>query len=672
MSNLPLRQLGGVGVNTDASAYDLPPNAFSACSNVIFSEGRVQRAPVFKALFPPIMSPLTYAQAVGTYAANPSVYEAAEGGSPANTRFVGCYTDPAAGETVFVCDNDGTVRGYPKGTLDIMSPVAGFVFKGVNAVANTGTGKIGVLTYAQPVSSTFSYQINISGLAGAQTYTGYTIAIPSGTPTAITGCTGAWTSGMTITLAPGRTVVISGAPSTTGSTDAFQLLPISTIVTNDNPWTHAQVAGVSYLARAGSLPYARNIKNDANYSIIGGDWVPSDTAAIVRPYMDFVIMMNLVRNGNPLPTVVKWNNPALYSSSLNQINWDPANPNYVSGENTLGEMRDPILDGATLGANFIIYSQNQMWAMQYTGAQSVFNFTRIPYEGGIINANCVVEVDSKHYVFGDNDIYVHDGMSKLSLAEGRVRRRIFNTIDRSKQNSFFVLHDSVSKLIHFCYATLQSEASFYGVTGCNQAAIYNYKNDTWSFMDLPNILGGTESNASLVQTTWPQQAESYGLINTPYTSFAGGGTPRICTMLGAASPSWGLTASRVYAVDLPSNGIVNLAANTECLKPAYVERTGLSLDSTGASLRSYKLVQSCVPEAFFDDTTGTFTFQFGSSDRPEQSPNYRSSATYDPNTDYKIDMMVAGRFLAYKISTSAISNFQISGMDCEIKPMSRR
>jgi hypothetical protein len=64
--------------------------------------------------------------------------------------------------------------------------------------------------------------------------------------------------------------------------------------------------------------------------------------------------------------------------------------------------------------------------------------------------------------------------------------------------------------------------------------------------------------------------------------------------------------------------------------------------------------------------------QFGSSDLPEQTPTYRSSVTYDPNTDYKIDMMVAGRYLAFKFSTSSISNFNISGMDCEIKAMGRR
>lgn len=839
MANLPLRKLGSVGVITDASPYDLPPNAFSESNNVVFAEGRIQRAPVFKALFPPIMSALTYAESTGTYAANPNVYEAAAGGSAANSRFVDCYSNPASGETVIVCDNDGTVRSYPQGSLAVVTPTSTVLLPKA-AASNTGTGVLGAVVSPSPLPNETSYSVNFtvttspaattftvtqesavthpyapgdaitlgageslvvsgapangdsflatpvltgmlntpnatntgtgvvsaltapnplpngdwyqitfntattykittlsilgSSVGTAQPYTsGGTITLGVGetlkitgvpavndyytiTPvatlvaTAAAGNTGtgvpgtlvqpnplpdtdsyeivftvdsgitsyavnvtspaaAYVSGQAVGLATGTSVVITGAPA---NGDVFTLAPDTGAVTNDSPWTHAQVEGISYLAREGMLPYVRNILTDSTYSLISGDWVQTDTASIVRGYMDFTLFLNINRNGTPLPTLVKWNNPPVYSTAVNQIFWDPTNPNYISGENTLGEMRDPIRDGATLGANFIIYSQNQMWVMSYVGGEDVFYFQRIPYEGGIINANCAVEVNSQHYVFGDNDIYVHNGLQYQSLAQGRVRRRIFNTIDRSKQNSCFVSHDPVAKLIHFCYATLQDEASFAGSTFCNQSATYNYQDDTWQFMDLPNIVGGTEANASLVQDTFGNASNQYGLYNTPYTSFSGGGTPRISVMLGVSDPNLGLSASQVYAVDLPSIGIVNLPASPETLKTAYVERTGLALDVQGIPLRTYKLIQAIVPMAEFDDTDSTFTVQFGSSDLPEQSPNYRASSTYDPNTDYKIDMMIAGRYLAYKFSTDSISNFNISGLDAEIKPMSRR
>jgi hypothetical protein len=569
MSNLPLRKLGAVGVITDANPYDLPPNAFSAANNVVFTANRIQRAPVFKQLFNPVRSALTYVAATMSYVSNTNVYNSAEGGSSASARFVGSFAHPTAGESVFVCENDGTVRAYPSNNLTFLTPSNG-------------------------------------------------------------------------------------------------------LVTNDNPWSHAQVSGVSFLARKGMRPYARTISKEPVYNLMRGDWVSTDTATVVRSYTGFAIMLGMNKNGVDYPTMVKWANPFGFGSTTDQIFWDPANTAYVSGENVISDMKYPIRDGLTLGNSFVIYNQQQLWLMEYRGDASVFGFRRLPFEGGIINTNCVVEVENQHFVFGEQDIYVHDGMSRRSLADARVRQRIYNTLDRSKQTSCFVVHDSVSKLIHFCYSTLQDEASFNGTAFCNQAAIYNYANDTWSFMDLPNVVGGAEANATLVKNSFPDTNSTYQYYNTSYTTFSGAGTPKLPIMLGVYDAGKSLTDTRVYAVDLPAVGVVNLPAHAETLKTAYVERVGIDMDETGLALRAYKTVQTVVPQASFDDSTGSFTFEFGAADLPKQTPNYRSKTVYNPSEDYKIDMMVSGRYLAYKVSTDSISNFQLSGMDLEIKSLSKR
>jgi hypothetical protein len=571
MPTLPLRKLGGVGVITDANPYDLPPNAFSAANNVIFDEDRITRAPVFKQLFNPIRSALTYDTAPGTYDANTNPYDSAEGGSSTLARFVGSYADAQIGEAVFVCDRDGTVRAYPNNNLTFLTPSSGSV-------------------------------------------------------------------------------------------------------TNDNPWSHCQVAGISFLARKGMRPLVRNIpNNDPQYSLIAGDWVATDTAAVVRPFLDYAIMLNLDKNGVKYPTMFKWCNPIQYGAAISTINWDPSNPNFVAGENVISEMRSPIRDGLVLGSGFVVYNQSQVWNVEYRGDSAVFGFRKAPFEGGIINTNCVVEIEGKHFVFGENDIYVHDGLAKNSISDSRVRRTIYNTLDRTRQTSCFVVHDSVANLVHFCYPTLQDEAAFVNADFCNQAAIYNYKNDTWSFMDLPNIIGGAEANAALVKNSFPDVTDTYELYNTSYTSFLGI-TPKMPIMLSVADQNAGVTDTRVFAVDLPTAGLVNLPANQEVLKPAYVERVGIDLDNAGlpTTLRGYKLVQSLVPQCSFEDSTGVFTFEVGSADLPKQAAVYRSSSTYNPAEEYKLDMMVAGRYLAYKVSTASISNFQFSGMDFDIKTLSRR
>lgn len=570
MANLPLRDLGAVGVIADANPYSLPPNAFSKAVNVVFDENRVQRAPLFKQIFPATRTLLSYTDSTGTFNAQTGTYDAAQGTASSAARFVASYADPSFGETVFTCDNNGEVRSYPNGTLALISPGAGSV-------------------------------------------------------------------------------------------------------TNDEPWSHAQVAGLSYLARKGMRPYVRNVKTDTNYTLIAGDWVTTHTASVVRAYLDYVLMLNVTKGTTEFPTMVKWSNPVEYSSAVTSVNWDPSNPNFVAGENILGEMTTGIRDGLVLGTNFIIYSQDQVWLMEYTGSSLVFNFRRLFANGGIFNTNCVVEIEGKHFVFGEDDLYIHDGVSKQSIADGKVRRAVYSAVNRSKRTAAFVMHDSVSNLVYFCYNTSSDEVRWKNTQYCNQAAVYNYRSNAWSFMDLPNIIGGAESNIDLQKNTYPQVDSNYEVYNSSYVSFEGA-RPKITIALGSADTANNLTDSRVYALDLPSASLTNLPVTLETQADALLERIGIDLDdsSAGLPLRFYKTITSIIPQSSFNTGDSTFTWEIGSSDLPNAPVVYRSVVEFDPNTDYKIDTKVSGRYLAYRITTDTLNDFRISGFDAEVVSTSKR
>lgn len=572
MATLPIRKLGGVGIVTDTNPYDLPINAFSDGNNVIFDEGRVARSPVFKQLYPAIKSVKTWADFnTDTWDSAGSVsYEAAEGGNTASSRFVGSYADVSYGESVFVADNDGTVRAYPEGNLQVVTP---------------GTG---------------------------------------------------------------------------------------TRITNEEPWTACQVSGLSVLGRKDMIPYARNLQTDSTYKEMSvSNWPSNCTASIMRSYNDFLIALNVTKGATSYPTMVKWSDIVPYGAAINTIDWNEASTTNSAGENVLGELKNPIKDGLSLGTQFIIYSSDQVWLMEYTGSSLVFNFRRLFPTGGIINTNCVVEVEGKHFVFGSDDIYVHDGSTKKSIADGKVRRRIYKTLDINKKSRCYVLHDSVANFIYFCYNSRQNEVNFPSTQFCNKAAIYNYREDTWSFMDLPNTVGGAEASVVLNQTSYPLVNNTYQDYNTDYVSFETA-TPKVPIMLGITDNTNGLTESRVYATDLPTVGVVNLPANLETFKPAFVTRAGLDLDEIQASLRGYKTITSIAPQAEFEVTDGTFYWQLGATDLPGGAIVYSTNYDYSPSTEYRIDSKVSGRYLAYKITTSNIENFRISGFDANVIVNSRR
>lgn len=575
MATLPLRQLGKVGVVTDANPYDLPANAFSNCANVVFDEGRVQRAPVFKQLFPTILSSLSYDEILTSYDSNPNTYEAATGASVLDVRFIGSYSDPSASEVVIVADKLGFVREYPGGVLADVTP------------------------------------------AGDLTNT-------------------------------------------------------------EEPWSHCQVGGVSFLARKGMVPYGRSLGTDATYRMLYdatppavSEWPSSDTCAVMRNFLDYAVCLNMTKGDVEYPTMVKWSNPIQFGEDPTTIGWDATNTNYIAGENTLADLKTPIRDGLSLGNVFIIYAQDQVWLMEYTGSSFVFNFRRLFPNGGILNTNCVVEVEGKHYVFGENDIYVHDGVTKQSISDSRVRRTVYKTLDRDKQRYCFTLHDSISNLVYFCYNTKQDEVSYQNAIFCNKAAVYNYREDNWSFMDLPNIVGGAEANVGIVESLYSQAEGSYNLFNTPYTAFAST-TPKIPIMLGVTDTKNSLSETRVFAVDLPTNGLINLPATTETLKESFVERIGIDMDDAGAQSKNYKLISCIVPQSSFDSSTSEFTWKVGSADLPTADVTWYSTQNFNPNESYQLQMMVAGRYLAYRVSTEAPENFKLSGFDADIREISRR
>lgn len=575
MASLPVRQLGKVGVVTDANPYDLPSNAFSNCSNVIFDEGRIQRSPVFKQLFPTVLSSLAYDEIEGSYNENIGIYESATGTSVLDVRFLSSYSDPNSQEVVIVADKLGFVRAYPSGVL-------------------------------------------------------------------------------------------------------ADVTPAGTLVNNEEPWSHCQVGGVSFLARKGMVPYGRDISEDVTYRMISdavspavSEWSEDDSCAVIRSFLDYVVCLNVNKGGVEYPTMVKWSNPIQYGQDPTLIGWDPSNTNYVAGENVLAELKTPIRDGLALGNSFIVYAQDQVWLMEYTGSSFVFNFRRLFPSGGILNTNCVVEVDGKHFVFGENDIYVNDGVSKQSISDGRVRRTIYRTLDRDKQRYCFALHDSISNLVYFCYSTKQDEVGYPESFYCNRAAIYNYREDNWSFMDLPNIVGGAESNVSVLNSLYSQITGSYGGYNTAYASFVGA-SPKIPIMLGVTDTKNGLTETRIYAADLPTNGLVNLPITREALRDAFIERIGIDMDERGSAIKTYKLITGIVPQASFDASNSSFRWKTGSSDLPTSPVTWYSTQNFNPTNEYQIQMKVAGRYLAYRVETSDIDNFRLSGFDAEVREISRR
>lgn len=437
---------------------------------------------------------------------------------------------------------------------------------------------------------------------------------------------------------------------------------------SDMAVTSCYLGGISYLNRESHLPlYKRN--NDGTYLTLPF-WDAGDRCKVLRSYKDQLIALGVTKAGNFYPTMVKWSDFA--SFNLPPQSWDPTSTTNSAGENVVNEMNHEMIDGLTLRDTFIIYCSASVWQMTYIGGDNIYDFRKLYDEFGVISPNCVVQVGGLHYVFDRNDIYVHDGASApRSIADAKVKDFIFSGLDFKLAHLCFVTHDARLTEIRFSYPSGDRLTGFMNATtGCNRQAVFNYSNGTWTFYDVPNVVGACK--AALVSgDTWDTNPvitfdQSGGQWMT-----SEGDEDRHVLMAGRIDASQGLTASRLYGFDLVDGGRLPLPIHPETLKPSFLERTGIDLDSTGKNLTQYVNLQAIWPQMSADRPNDTY-WQFGASDNVNAQPLWSPEVTFDPNTESRIDINEAGKYLAYRLGIRGDGDFILSGFDVQLVVRGRR
>jgi hypothetical protein len=442
------------------------------------------------------------------------------------------------------------------------------------------------------------------------------------------------------------------------------------------PWTATFLGDVLYLNNPGCPMPIYFGPNSTTFAALP-NWPTSSTVLasgahagttscqVLRAFNDYLIAMNVTEGSTPATVgqLVKWSDLTLAGQVPDS--WDPTDATKSAGENTIEQMTTPILDGLPLRGAFIIYTSDQVWLMQLTGTQSIFSWTMLFTTGGILNTNCVCEVNGQHYVFGVNDIYVHDGVNKQSIAQDRVKDYIFGSLNIKLSNLAFVQHMPEYDEIAFCYVSGDNDAAYTTTTGCNRAAVYNYAGNTWSFRDLPCLVGGTTANVNkLLKFSDCGLPDTFGNFGGTFYSQRDG--YQLHTVFAGQSVSGLFANNRVYGYDFLNKGTeMAYPASPDGNAPAFLVRTGLDLDGEGGDLQTYKTVRRMFPQVSIFGGEPV-TVQVGGQNYPSGPIQWSSSVLFDPTQDYKVDVREGGRYLAVQFSIPDNTDFEVAGFDLDV------
>lgn len=641
MPNFPVRDLASKGILRDPSPYQLDLSAFSNGKNVLFHANKVQAAPIFRTI-------------------NDTL--------PQQPVFVAGYEPSSGYDAIFVVGGDGSIQKYQNLTLSDVS-------------ANDSVGPIHMVVGGSGYVQATPPAVTFSTAAGPNAVTATGVAIVT---------SGGVVFGIVVTNAgyypagTAPTITIDAPVSGTTATATCTLVGFPGGAGATQKTTYCELGSVGYINFPGLAPQFFGPESLSFEPIPNREsaW----TCRSLRAYGDYLIALNVTKPstwvspfsgatiaGGDSPSLFKWSDVVLNGNTPGS--WDPTDPRTSAGENPLEGLTSPLVDGLPMRNLFVVYSETEIWAAEQTGTQSVFQFQQLFSNGGLISPNCVVEVDGVHYCFGPVDIYKHDGSEKVSLVDKRNRQSIYRNLNVEAAEACFVQYIPHLDSVLFAYQTGDTTFTFRngGSTGCNAGALYDISNDTWTFIDLPNVRAFAMANCDTIYT--------YNSIPSNYTYANFGGsyydqqnTFRKSAVTVSVSPeaSPPISKNRLLGYDFMDVGWLGFAYEPEVNTQAFVERTGIALDQLGSDLTTYKRLRRIFPLVASLNPAIQVQVQIGYSNTPAGQVTWGAVQSFNPITQYKIDTITGGRYLAIRFLIPTPADFEIAGFDADVSDGGRR
>lgn len=460
----------------------------------------------------------------------------------------------------------------------------------------------------------------------------------------------------------GRVLRLGSSPTFT----AEDVSPVSVVESlSDTQWTTSGLGGVLYASReTHPLMYWGPTSTQWAYA---PDWAPTDRAKLVRTIGDYVVTLGLTKGAVEHPAMVKWSDLTLYGQP--PASWDATSATNSAGENVLSDLGGPIIDACTLGDRLLIYGPSRCMAMVPTGDFFVFRFERTKIDGGVINRNCTVEVEGKQFVFGSRDIYVTDGNAQTTLAEGRVRRWVYSSLNMAQSRRFFVSHSPLTKEVIFHFVSGDADAWFTGATRCNRAAAFCYANDTWSLLDTPNVTGSCYGAIPVGEVTYGTATATYDGIGGSYLDIDDSHKSTLL-FVGQALPGV-ISSPAVWGYDPIDGGSLVGPLDPVATAPSWVERTGIDLDDAGAPIASFKTFQSILPQVVIPRPLAC-TVTVGASEYSGAPEAWGAPVPFNPRTMTKVDFRASGRYMGFRFRMDEPADFRLSGFDVALRLNGKR
>jgi len=372
-------------------------------------------------------------------------------------------------------------------------------------------------------------------------------------------------------------------------------------------------------------------------------WPAATYCKSLRSFGPYLVALGITKPGGSYPFMVKWSSPA--DAGALPSTWDETDATQDAGEYNLSAGQDIIIDGLQLREFFLIYKQASVHRMDITGGPYVFSFRKVLGTSGAMNKNCIVDVEvdtaSFHCVLTGSDVIAHDGQTATSVLDKLTRRYLFQNIDVTGKDKCFVFKNTYLNEVFICYPQI-------GSTVCDRAVVWNYRDRTISFRELPNL--NHASDGPLGNTNGPTFDQETAPFDSYLTLFNGPQfTPDMASVLMASA------SQKLYQLD-------GSASFDGAMPSAYLERQGLSFDAP----ELIKLVRGIRPR-ITGNLGETVIIKVAGMDDPYTTPMYTVTMTHVIGETISDDCFVAGRYIAIRFESGTAYQWRLDSYDVDVE-----
>ena len=418
--------------------------------------------------------------------------------------------------------------------------------------------------------------------------------------------------------------------------------------TADRNWVHTNFQGLTVLNNQNDLPQVWVPPLSLSQPLIDLPNWPADTfAKSMRAYRQYLVALNITKPGDVYPRMVKWSHPAAALSVPSS--WDENDETKDAGEYELADSDGYIIDGLPLRDVFIIYKQDAVWGMQYVGGSKVMRFTKIFDDIGILGPRCITEFfKGKHLVMTTDDIIIHDGQTKQSILDDKMRRAFYSLANPDTFGRAFVAIDYGFQEVWCCAPTETSEFA-------NLAVVWNWKDNTLTLRDVPNAAGACNGTVPVpTSLTWDSDPDTWDSDATVWDD----------TLYNPLSRRIIFARPDAENLILADDSLTFEGTPMEC----FIERTGLGVPfhtERPPDISSMKQMNGLWPR--IEGTTGgVVSVQVGSQMEVNGAVTWEPAQDFTIGTDTFIPAITVGRTFAYRFESDTELDWRLHGVDIDV------